>query len=484
MQDFDFIFVAQRSVKGVIALFSRTFLIQVLGIVTFLIVSTRVDPEVFGIFVIAQSVLMFFNYFQDIGLAASLIQKKENPTIEDYQSVFTLQQIIVLTLVIPAIIFSGSLASFYNLDSSGQYLLIALLISFFLTSLRTIPTVILERNLDFSRLVIPQIAENLVFNVTLIVMVLMGYQIVSFTVAVLARGIVGLVATYIVAPWKIGLRFDRGILKELLTFGVPFQLNSLLAVFKDDLLTVYIGKVLPFTQVGYIGFAQKIAFYPLRLVMDNVIRITFPSYARLQHDTAAMKIAIEKSLFLITLFIFPSAAALIALSSPALEVFPKYSQWQPAVLSIIFFALNTVFASVATPLTNFLNAIGKVKFTLYFMVFWTAATWLLTIYFIGTMGYNGVAFASFLVSTTSVFVIVIARRYVNFAIITPIFKQLIAAIGMLTVLLFTRIYIENILSLILISLLGAAVYAAIILPLARSEIFSISRFIMKSIKEK
>lgn len=483
MQDFDFIFVAQKSIKGVIALFSRTFLIQLLGILTFFIISSRLDPEVFGIFVIAQSVLMFFNYFQDIGLAASLIQRKENPTTDDYRSVFTLQQIIVLILVIPAIIFSEQLASFYNLDKSGQYLLIALLISFFLTSMRTIPTVILERKLDFSKLVIPQIAENLVFNITLIVMVLMGYEIVSFTVAVLLRGVVGLVSTYIIAPWDIGIKFDKRTLKELLTFGIPFQVNSLLAVLKDDLLTVYVGKVLPFAQVGYIGFAQKIAFYPLRLIMDNVIRITFPSYSRLQHDTEAMKIAIEKSLFLITLFIFPAAAAIIALSSSLLKVFPQYNQWQPAVISICFFALNTVFASISTPLTNFLNAIGKVKITLYFMVFWTAATWLLTIILIGKMGYNGVAIASFLVSTTSIFVIFIARRYVNFAIIRVIFKQLIAAIGMFIVLIFARQYIENILALVIVCLIGGVAYVLILLPLARKEIFSISRFIIKSVKE-
>ena len=66
---------------------------------------------------------------------------------------------------------------------------------------------------------------------------------------------------------------------------------------KDDLLTIFLGKILPIAQVGFIGFAQKWAFYPLRLIMDNVIRITFPSFSRLQHDKNLLGLAIEKSLF-------------------------------------------------------------------------------------------------------------------------------------------------------------------------------------------
>jgi len=484
MEEFDFILVAQKSIKGVAALISRTFLIQLLGIVTFLIISARLEPEIFGIYIIAQSVLMFFNYFQDVGLAASLIQKKENPTINEYRSVFTLQQILVLLLVVPSIIFSPQIASFYNLDENGRLLLIALLVTFFLTSLRTIPTVILERQLNFGRLVIPQIAENLVFNGLLIMLVLMGFGIEAFTISVLSRGVVGLIATYIIQPWKIGLKLDIKPLKELLSFGVPFQTNNVLALLKDDLLTVYIGKILPFTQVGYIGFAQKIAFYPLRLVMDNVIRITFPSYSRLQHDRQALKIAIEKSLFLISAFIFPTAGALIALSPKLIETVPRYSQWEPALLAIMFFALNTVFSSISTPLTNFLNAIGKVKITLYFMAFWTSATWILTIYLIGKMGYNGVAIASFLVSLTSIFVFAVTRKYVKFSFLRPVGRQFIAAVGMFVILIFIRSWIDSVFTLIIISIIGGISYIAILTPLAYRELLLTTRFIMKSIRNK
>src|SRR5690606_19447601 len=117
---------------------------------------------------------------------------------------------------------------------------------------------------------------------------------------------------------------------------------------------------------------------------------------------AGMRLAIEKSLFLISFFIFPIAVAIIMFSPFLVSFIPNYGKWQPALLALSFYSLNSIFSSISTPLTNFLTAIGKIKVTLYFMVLWTAATWILTPLFIMLFGYNGVAAASFVVSLTSV----------------------------------------------------------------------------------
>lgn len=482
MDEFDFLFVARKSIRGIFALISRTFIIQFLSILAFFIISAQLDPSIFGIYIIAQSIIVFFNYFQDVGLAASLIQKKEEPTLSEYRSVFTTQQAIVLLFVIPSLVFAEPITAFYNLDRDGMYLFMALVISFLLTSLRTIPSVMLERKLDFGKLVIPQIGENLVFNISLIVLVLLNFQIASFTIAVLLRSITGVILTYIIMPWSIGLSFSVKDMKQLFSFGIPFQTNNILALVKDDLLIVYIGKILAFSQVGYVGFAQKLAFYPLRLVMDNVIRITFPSYSRLQHDQTAMKIAIEKSLFLVSFFIFPTAFGIMLLSGLFLELIPRYQKWEPAVLSILFFAGNTIFSSISTPLTNFLNAIGKVKITLLFMLFWTAATWGFTLLFIDMFGYNGVAMASFAVSISSLGVIIVTRRYVAFSFIKSVFRQFIAASVMAVFLYVTRSYISSVLSLSVLIFFGGVVYMCMMMLLAKTELLKISRFVYHSVR--
>lgn len=482
MDEFQLHAIATKSVKGVFALVSRSFLLQLLGLATSFILTLFLDPASFGVFFVVSSIIVFFNYFQDIGLAASLIQKKEEPTLHELRTVFFVQEILVLILLIPAVIFSGEIAHFYKLNIDGYILYIALLVSFLLSSLRTIPTVIMERKLDYHKLVIPQILENIVYNVCLIVFAVAGFKVESFTIAILARSAIGLIATYFVQPWPIGIAFDRPSLKKLISFGIPFQTNSILALFKDDMRTIYLGKVLPIAQLGYIGFAEKMANLPLRLVMDNVIKVTFPSYSRLQDDNNALKLAIEKSLFLISLSIFPIAVGIISYSPFLIQYVPKYQKWEPALISILFFSLGSVLSSISTPLTNFLNAIGKVKVTLYFMVFWTIAIWVLTIPLISIYGFNGAAISSFLVSLTSVAVFYVSRKYVKFSVVRSIYKQFIAAVLMGIFAYLTREYINSLLLMFVFGFLSLGFYLIVVFIIAKEEIMKTMQFIVKSVR--
>lgn len=482
MENFDINIVARRSVQGVAALVSRTFIIQLLSIVASFILTIYLNPASYGVFFIVSSIVVFLTYFQDIGLAAALIQKKEQVSIQEYRATFTLQQILVLAVVIPALFFSGSIINFYKLGFDAHILLIALIISFLFSSLRTIPTVMLERNVDFKKLVIPQIAENLVYNLSLIVFAIAGFGIHTFTIAILSRGLVGLLLTYIVQPWRIGFSFNFKSIKSLVSFGIPFQANSLLALVKDDLLIVYVGTLLSSASIGYIGFAQKWAFLPLRLVMDNVIKVTFPSYSRLQHDKEGLKLAIEKSLFLISIVIFPIAVFLISYSQFLVKFIPKYEKWEPALISLAFFSASTIFASISTPLTNFLNAIGKVKITLIFMIGWTIATWILTPLLITRFGYSGFAIASFIISLSSVVVVLVARRYVDFSFMRPVFRQFIAALLTFIFIALTDDIIDSFVILFVHGIIAICIYSGILYMVAGSELKKTLNFILKSMR--
>ena len=471
MQEIDIAAVKQKSIHGIIALTSRTFFIQLVNFSASLLLTIFLAPAIFGVFFIVSAIIAFLTYFSDIGLAAALIQKKENLTKEDLKTTFTIQQALVLSLVTLALLFSERIGYFYNLGEDGVFLFQALAISFFLSSLKTIPSIILERDLNFTKLVIPQIVETVFFNVIAVGLAINGFGIASFSYAVLARGFSGLVAIYLISPWKPALGFSSVSAKKLLSFGVPFQLNSFLALIKDDLFIAFLGKILPFAQVGYIGFAQKWAFMPLRLVMDNVIRITFPSFSRLQDEKEILGKAIEKSVFAASFIIFPALAGLFVLSPYFIEIIPRYTKWEPALLSVWFFSLSAALSSVSTPLTNALNAIGKIKITLYLMVFWTIATWSLTPLLIFLMGFNGVAVASAIIAVSTIVVVFIVKRLIQFNIINALTNPVAGSIIMGAILFFISPYfVQGLFSLISVIVFGAVIYFLTVYILGRDQI--------------
>lgn len=484
MEELDIAIVTKRSIRGVFAFVSRTFFIQIIGLIVNFLLTIFLSPSVFGVFFIVSAVIAFLSYFSDIGLAAALIQKKESLTDEDLKTTFTIQQILVTFIVVIAFILSSQVKVFYGLGNDGIFLFQALVVAFFLSSLKTIPSILLERNLEFQKLVIPQVVETLSFNIVVLFMAINGFGVASFAYAVLARSISGVVIMYLVAPWKIRIGFSKTVAKKLLSFGIPFQTNSLLALIKDDLLIVYLGRVIPVAQIGYIGFAQKWAYMPLRLIMDNIIRITFPSFSRIAHDAFYLRKAIEKTLFAVTLFTFPAFFGLIVLAPYFIMIFPKYQKWEPALLSLIFFALNGVLSSISTPLTNTLNAIGKIKVTLYLMVFWTISTWILTPIAIQFFGFNGVAGVSAVIAFSVFIVVFIARRYVYFDIINAVRFPLFSSIVMAIVIYILSPYvISNLISFFAMICIGTAVYISTIYLLAKEYIRSDLKMIIQNLKK-
>ncbi len=428
MAEIDIELIKRRSVVGVVALTARTFLLQIIAFGATFLLTLFLSPETFGVFYVVSAIISFLAYFSDIGLAAALVQKKEEVTREDLGTTFVIQQVLVITLVTVSLVLSGRIASFYRLDEMGVWLFRALAVSFFFSSLKTIPSVLLERRLAFDRLVIPHIIETVGFYGVAVYLAWQGHGIASFTWAVMVRGLLGLIAMYIVEPWLPVLVINKQSARRLMRFGLPFQLNSFLALLKDDLLTVFLGRVLPFAEVGYIGWAKKWAEVPLRLIMDSVIRVTFPTFSRLQHDRQLLQKAIDKTLFGLSMAILPISAGLLFFVHPMVELIPKYGKWEPALVSFYLFVFSSAFAALSTPLMNALNAMGKIRTTLKFMVGWTVSTWFFTVLFISLFGFNGVAVSLFVVSTSVYFVVRVTKTIADFSFIANVRGPVISAV--------------------------------------------------------
>ena len=464
--------IAGRAVSGIAALVSRQFVINLISLSASLIIYSILPKEDIGIYTVVIAMQRVISFFTDFGLGAALIQKKEELTDSDISTTFTLQSILTFAIFIIVLLTLPLLTNFFKLNPSGAKLLLVLVFSIFLSSFKIIPSILLERRIQFSKLVIPQIAEVLVFNVLLIILVLKNFGIDSYTWAFLVSSLIGIPIYYYLNPWKIRLNITRTSLRHL-KFGAQFQAKNILATIKDDLLTVILAKILPFGEIAYIGFAQRLAFYTYRYTVDSVTKVSFSALSRLQHDKDHLRLAIEKSLFFISFIMFPTLFTLMFVANPLIQYFPKWQgKWELAIPSLIFFSLNALVSSFSGILINVLDATGRVKTTLKMMILWTGMTWILTPLLIYFFGFNGVAMASFIVTLTIFITIYLVRKIVDFSLFQSIFKPAIAT-GILSMylLFMTNIFfISSLLSLIIVIIIGALIYLALMYVLAKKEV--------------
>jgi len=413
--------IKRKSVSGVVSYFFRTAFLQGIGLVAAFILSAFFSPSDFGVYGYVTQIIGLLIFFSDIGLAAALVQQKNDPENEEYRVAFTLQWLLswVIVVVILSLLSFGFIQA--KVGQAGVWVLLSLAISFPLATLKTVSSIKLERKLLFQKLVIPQIFEQIVFYGLLIVLALKGFGVMAYAYAIIARSLIGVIVMWLIEPWTgIGFFWSNKILKSMLNFGLKFQLNDFLARIKDQLFYLGLGAFLPLDQFGYIQWAKNWSMYPYNLTVQNVMAITFPTYSRLQNHQDLLKKAIEKSIFFISLAIFPILAGMSIFIWPLTQVIDKYAKWEPAIFSFIFFALSIGWAALSTPLVNTLNAIGHINQTLKLMVMWTILTWILTPVLMWWFGFNGVSLSAFLISFTSIFSVQMVKKYISVEILPQI----------------------------------------------------------------
>lgn len=473
-----------KTVSGVGVLVLRNLLMQPISFLGFVFLSIFLQKWELGIFWAVSEIVGFLGYFSDVGLAAALIQKKREPTLKELRSIFTIQQLLVVSGVLLAFILTPFLEERFDFQN-GRFLYWVLLLGFFTSSLKTIPSVLLERRLEFGKIAVVDLTEQIIFTSLAVFLAWQGLGVDSWAWAVLGRSLVGVGMIYFFSPWKVGLSFNLEAIKPLFKFGVPFQLNSLLALFKDRLMNIFLWGVLGSRGLGVLGWAQRWAQLPLRFLMDSVIRVTFPAYSRLQDNRERLGRALEKSCFFINLFIFPVLAGMGLLVPKLIDIFPQYHKWREAVVPFWWFLANFALGAATTPLVNAFNSIGKVRISFNLMVFWTVLTWLLVPPLTRLKGATGAAMGFCLVSATSWVAWWLAKREFNFSLTKAVFGPLIFSLIMTAGLLIADPYLpETIAGLIAFVILGGLIYGLMVVLFQKEELIWFIGGVLNLIKKR
>jgi PST family polysaccharide transporter len=458
--------VKSKSFISTVSLLGQSGYAAILGFTAQFIFTVKLGVNIFGIYSLVLATMSFFNYITELGLAAAIMQKKDIKD-EDLSTAFFLQ----LTMTSAAVVFGFFITNFVfthnkTLPPNAVPLYWTILLSFFFLSLKSIPSVLLEKRLEIYKVVFVQAVENTVFYVSIILLVLMGFELKSLIIAVLLRSIIGLCLIYFFNPWIPRRIFSFKSAKSLLSFGLPYQGNSFLALIKDDLLTIYLGFAIGATNLGYVSFGKKYAEFSIRLVMDNINRVAFPLFSRFQNDTELLKKSLRKILFYESFFIFPIIIGALFIFDSLLRVIPipgYFEKWHLSLFSFYLFSASAFFVSLSSPFINLFNAIGKIKLSLFFMILWTTIIWIMVPLLTKILGFNGVSIAFFIMSLTFIFVYKKAKQFVSFSLLDFIKDNLLASLAMAIFLqivrFYTLFYLSNPYLHLLLSIIGGtAVY--------------------------
>ncbi|HEU0265205.1 MAG TPA: oligosaccharide flippase family protein, partial [Geobacterales bacterium] len=392
----DFQRLKKKSLAGMGALFVRQVLVKVIFFAGNIVLARMLAPQIFGIYAIVSFVVQFFSTFGDVGIGAALIQKKGELSREELSTTFWLQQMLVWLVVGVAVLIAPLVLKVYpTLPPVGVWLIRAMAVSFLFSSLKTIPAILMERNIDFKRIAWVDITENLAFQAVAITGAFLGFEAWSFILAAITRALLGAVIIYVLSPWRPSFHYRFESVKGLVRFGLPYQGNQILSFTKDAVTPLFVGAYAGAAAVGYVNWARNFAFAPL-IISESFGRVAFPAFSRLQHDKELLARTVERSIRMMTLVMFPIMASMIALGPELIHVVFT-DKWMPGLYSFYFFCMSPIAIGVSLPLYCSILALGRSYILLIMSALLIIFEWSLGVTFVLMYGFVGAALTQLII---------------------------------------------------------------------------------------
>jgi teichuronic acid exporter len=404
-----------RAARGAAALLVRSGLIKLAGVAGGVVLARVLAPA------------QFLAMFADVGLGGALIQQRHTPTQRELRTVFTLQVMLAAVLLAIGFAVAVPVAAAYHLPAADVWLLRALLATLLASSLRTVPAVLLERELRYARLGTVEAVEAVVFQIVAVAAALGGAGVWAFVWATVVRAMVGLLVLYRLSPWRPGFGIDRGVARRLTGFGMAYQAQGILSFVKDAMTPTLVALVAGATAVGYVNWAYAVATLPL-LVTNSLWQVTFPAFARAAHDPALLTRMIERAIRLGAIVMLPLSFSVMALAPEAIR-YVFTSKWDPALLSVYLFSIS-LWAGPLIGATFFslFYAVGKPRYGMWFTVLYGVLDWGLGVPLLLWLGFNGIAVRTVVVAFVTLPLLVrVARRIVPVQPLRQVVRPALAA---------------------------------------------------------
>jgi len=474
--------VGSKTVQGATLMILRTLVLYPVGFAGEVCLARLLSPGDFGIFAIASFITVTLAGVMEVGLAASLIQRPEPPSDEEYQTLFTFQIASVSFLVLAVFFAAPWLFPLLNFQVRIRWTVLALLLCPWISSFGTISSVRLERKLRYPVFAKIDVFRGLTYVTVAVTTAYLGAKWWSFVAAIIASTVVKTWITYREEPWPVKFRLNLSGMGNTLRFGFLFQCSTLTSLFRDQIAVLLGGPLFGPQSVGYLNWAKNTTYYTSQIFTQVVSRVAFPSISRIQHDAETVGKMTELIFKYVNLFTFP-AILIFASLIPEFVTTVFTEKWQAAIPAFYFMSLRMVGSNVTTLYISVLNALGEVRTSLRILVWWTIADWVLAIFFCQWFGFTGIA-AAYGVSVVPVsfWLIRELRPYasVNLRVsfYTPLLLSLSVSLAIVMIKSFVSISVVTVFGLAFAGLLA---YSLLCMALEGKTLLAEGRFFLESV---
>lgn len=330
-----------RFLGGTIATGFGKLSIVLVGFINLIITARMLSVEELGAFALLQVIANFLVELSSFGLHLAVPKFISGVEDEDEQIRFasTIFYFRVVTLIVTALIALLAHQAFANLFGGSLMLNLVLYIPvlLILDGMWLLLATYLQGLLKFKVIgLVNFITSMLNFLGVILFVVVLDMGVLGLIYARITSHILGYSYAFISTRIVPKLEFDMGILRKLLVFGFPLQVNYILTFIFLRIDTFIIGILLGPLQVGYYEIARKIPD-SLEMIYDSFRQVYYPFVSKFHEQGEKKKFSemLNTSTRLITFIVILGALIIFAFGDEIVTLLFSY-QYLASVPAFFF----------------------------------------------------------------------------------------------------------------------------------------------------
>lgn len=253
---------------------------QTLRLVSNLILTRLLVPEVFGLMALVQTFQIGLTLFSDIGIRPSIIQNKRGDDPTFLNTAWTLQVIRGFWIWFACTIIAWPVSRFYD-DPRFLWLLPIVALNSIFQGFQSTALATLNRRMAIGKLTIFEFQIQIVSLTVMIVLAWFNRSIWAIVGGMLVSGFLKMLWSHRLVPEHSDrFAWDKDAIKDLISFGKWIFISTALTFLAMQADRLILGKLFSFEMLGIYTIAFTFADIPKQILGRLSVQVIFPVFSQ------------------------------------------------------------------------------------------------------------------------------------------------------------------------------------------------------------
>jgi O-antigen/teichoic acid export membrane protein len=311
----------------------------VLGVASTILVTRTIGPAAYGLFAAAYGIFCFLSQLSQWGITVYLIRTEEEVVEDLFHQAFSLLLALGIGMASLALLAIPLIERVVKLQGFAAVAFVFFLgLPFYL--LTQVPLARLERNMDYQRLALIELAGQVVFFVVAVFLAFKGFGVWAPVTGFWASQLVAGILLYRISGYIPKLIWNRQVVREMIAYGLGFSSSIWIWQLRTLVNPVLVSRCLGAEAVGYVAVAITLV-NKMCFVKNATWRLSIAALSRVQGNRSRLAQAVQEGMQLQVMALGPILVAFLCVAPWLLPIIYG-DRWLPVLVILPYVALGSL----------------------------------------------------------------------------------------------------------------------------------------------